>query len=203
MKKTEVVLRELKKKIITRDDIDKIAEKYKFNPLTLRKLLLNKKYIITIFRGIYYLRSYEERKFSIMRFSPYEFLSLGLNIKNVKWYFGLNTALNFLNLTHEVFPINYVINNKFSRIKPIKIAGSKFLFIKIKPSLFFGIKKKKTKNNIFLYYSNLEKTILDLVYLKKDLDLREYDFSRKKLFGYLRYYDNRTKKKIKLKVKNE
>lgn len=200
MKNIEVVLRELREKIVTRGDIDKIAKKYSINPLSLRKLLLNKKYLITVFRGIYYLRNYEERKFNTMKFSPFELLSAGLKIKGVKWYFGLSTALKLLNLTHEVFPFNCVINNKFNRIKPVEIAGSKFLFIKIKPPLFFGIKKMKTKNNIFLYFSNPEKTMLDFVYLKKRISIKEYSLSKKKLFSYLRHYNSRTKKIIESEV---
>jgi len=197
MEKINIVLRELKEKIITRKDLDSLAEKYKFNKNSLRKLLLNKDYLVTIFRGVYYLRSYEEKKFNTIKYSPYELLSKGLEIKGVRWYFGLNTAIKFLNLTHEVFPINIVINDKFNRIRPMKIAGTGFFFIKIKPSLFFGINKIKTKNNIVLNHSNLEKTLLDLVYLKKNVDLEEYKFNEPIFLKYLSKYDKTTKKKVK------
>ena len=202
MKKIDIVLRELKKKIVTNGDIDKIAKKYKLDPLNLRKLLLNKGYLVTIFRGIYYLKSYEEKKLNTIKFSSYELLSIGLKMKNIKWYFGLSSALKFLNLTHEIFPLNYVVNSKFNRVKPLRIAGSKFLFIKLKPSLFFGMKKRKTKNNVVIFYSNLEKTILDFVYLKKKIDFEEHVFNKRKLLNYLKNYDNKTKKLITSKVKN-
>ncbi|MCX6750952.1 MAG: hypothetical protein NTZ83_05820, partial [Candidatus Pacearchaeota archaeon] len=65
MEKINLVLRELKDKIITRKDLDNLAEKYHFNKINLRKLLLNKGYLVTIFRGIYYLKSYEEKKLNI------------------------------------------------------------------------------------------------------------------------------------------
>jgi len=197
MKKINIVLRELKEKIVIRKDLDRLADKYKFNKTALRKLLLNKGYLITIFRGVYYLRSYEEKKFNTIKYSPYELLSKGLEIKGVKWYFGLNTAIKFLNLTHEVFPINMVINDKFNRINPMKIAGTSFFFIKIKPSLFFGINKIKTKNNVTLNHSDLEKTLLDLVYLKKNIDLKEYKFNKSIFLKYLSKYDTKTKRKVK------
>lgn len=201
MGKINIILRELKEKIITRKDLDRLAVKYGFNKTALRKLLLNKKYLITIFRGIYYLRNYEEKKFNTLKYSSYELLSKGLEIKGIKWYFGLNTAIKFLNLTHEVSPVNIVINDKFNRINPMKIAGASFFFIKIKPSLFFGINKIKTKNNILLNYSNLEKTLLDLVYLKKNIYLKEYKFDKHVFQEYLSKYDTTTKREVKEMLK--
>ena len=158
MNKIDTILREAKGKILTRKDFDSLATKYKFDRDTLRRVMLNKGYLITIFRGVYYLKDYEEKKLNSLKYSPYELLALGLEKKNVKWYFGLNTALKFLGLTHEVFPVNIVINDKFNRTKPMKIAGSSFFFMKLKPSLFFDMKKENTSNNIFIYYSNIEKT---------------------------------------------
>ncbi|MEK6974532.1 MAG: hypothetical protein AABW41_04835 [Nanoarchaeota archaeon] len=178
MNKIDIILREASSKILSRRDLDSLASKYKLDNFKLRKLLLNSGYLFTIFRGIYYLRSYEEKKLNSLKYSSYEILALGLDKKGVKWYFGLNTSLKFLDLTHEVFPINIVVNDKFNRIKPVKIAGSSFFFVKLKPSLFFDIKENKTKNNITLYYSGLEKTLLDLIYLKKSVNINEYKFNK-------------------------
>jgi len=197
MNKIDIILRESKSKIVTRRDFDSLASKYGFDKTTLRRVMLNKGYLITIFRGVYYLKSHDEKKFNTIKYNPYELLSLGLELKEVKWYFGLNTALKFLGLTHEVFPVNYVINNKFNRVKPIKIAGSNFLFIKLKPQLFFGISKIKTENNVPLFYSNLEKSLLDLIYLKKNIDLREYKFNKSVLFKYSVKYKKIVKKYLK------
>jgi len=186
MNKIDTILREAKGKILTRKDFDGLANKYDFDKDTLRKVMLNKGYLVTIFRGVYYLKSHEEKKFNSLKYSPYELLSLGLEKKNVKWYFGLNTALKFLGLTHEVFPVNIVINNKFS-----------FLFVKLKPSLFFEIKETKTNNNIPLYFSNLEKTLLDLIYLKKIIDLNEYKFNKSLFLRESVEYNRIVKKRIK------
>ena len=111
MNKIDTILREAKNKVLTRKDFDSLATKYAFDKNTLRRVMLNKSYLITIFRGVYYLKSYEEKKFNSLKYSPYELLALGLEKKGIKWYFGLNTALKFLNLTHEVFPLNMVIND--------------------------------------------------------------------------------------------
>lgn len=197
MNKIDTILREAKGKILTRKDFDSLASKYKFDKDTLRKVMLNKGYLITIFRGVYYLKSYEEKKFNSLKYSPYELLALGLEKKGVRWYFGLTTALKFLGLTHEVFPVNIVINDKFNRTKPMKIAGSSFFFVKLKPSLFFGIKKEKTENNILLYYSNIEKTLLDMIYLKKEVDLSEYKFNKSLFLKESAKYNRIIKKRIK------
>jgi len=178
MNKIDVILREAKGKILTRKEFDSLATKYNFKKDTLRKVMLNKGYLITIFRGVYYLKSHEEKKFNSLKYSPYELLAIGLEKKQIKWYFGLNTALKFLNLTHEVFPVNIVINDKFNRTRPMKIAGSSFFFTKIKPSLFSNLKEIKTNKNIILYYSSLEKTLLDMIYLKRNIDLTEYKFNK-------------------------
>jgi len=197
MNKIDTILREAKGKILTRKDFDSLATKYKFDKDTLRRVMLNKGYLITIFRGVYYLKDYEEKKLNSLKYSPYELLALGLEKKNVKWYFGLNTSLKFLGLTHEVFPLNIVINDKFNRTKPMKIAGSSFFFVKLKPSLFFDMKKESTGNNISLYYSSIEKTLLDMIYLKKEVDLKEYKFNKSLFLRESNKYNRIVKKKIK------
>ena len=197
MNKIDTILREAKGKILTRKDFDSLATKYHFDKDILRRVMLNKGYLLTIFRGVYYLKDYEEKKLKSLKYSPYELFALGLEKKGVKWYFGLNTALKFLGLTHEVFPVNIVINDKFNRTKPMKIAGSSFFFIKLKPSLFFDIKKENTGNNIALYYSNIEKTILDMIYLKKEVDLKEYKFNKSLFIKESAKYNRIVKKKIR------
>jgi len=197
MNKIDTILREAKNKVLTRKDFDSLATKYAFDKNTLRRVMLNKSYLITIFRGVYYLKSYEEKKFNSLKYSPYELLALGLEKKGIKWYFGLNTALKFLNLTHEVFPLNMVINDTFNRTKPMKIVGSSFFFIKLKPSLFFDIKETKTNNKISLYHSGLEKTLLDMIYLKKNVDLSEYKFNKSLFIKESSNYNRIVKKRIK------
>lgn len=62
--------------------------------------------------------------------------------------------------THESFTINYIINDKIYRNKPILIDGRRCKFIKLKPTLLtFGIVENRSYR-----YSDLEKTILDFIY---------------------------------------
>src|SRR3989344_4172133 len=197
MNKIDTILREAKGKILTRKDFDSLATKYKFDKDILRRVMLNKGYLITIFRGVYYLKDYEEKKLNSLKYSPYELLALGLEKKGVKWYFGLNSALKLLGLTHEVFPVNIVINDKFNRTNPMKIAGSNFLFIKLKPSLFFGIKETRTENKIILYHSRIEKTLLDMIYLMKNIGLSEYKFNKSLFLRESIKYSRIVKKRIK------
>ena len=120
-------------------------------------------YLVRIFRGIFYVKSFEEVKMGSMKYSHLELISKGLELKGISnWYFGLNTALKLNNATHEHFTVDYVVNDTLFRSKPINIAGYKFRFVRLKKSLFtFGIKRKKYR------YSDLEKTILDLIYLSR------------------------------------
>ena len=87
MNKIDIILREANAKTLRREESDSLADKYGFNKLNLRKVMLNKGYLIAIFRGIYYLRSYGEKKSNTLRYSPYELLSIGLKLKGITWNF--------------------------------------------------------------------------------------------------------------------
>ncbi len=211
MKKNEVVIREFSlkgKNLVTAADLKTLCDKYGFDFRKTKVSLLNKGYLLAVFRGIYYLKDYNEKKTGVIKYSAGELLSLGLEAKGIKnWYFGLNTALKMLNLTHEIFTVNYVLNDAFNRAKPIKILGSKFLFKKIKASMFsFGIKEAKTSNSITLKYSGAEKTLLDMVYLhrlpKKEgsaaLLISDYKniISKRKIAAYTKNYPGTVEKLV-------
>lgn len=104
------------------------------------RYLLDRGYLVRIFRGIFYVKS------------------LGKGVE--RWYFGLYTALILNGVTHEYFPVEFVLNDEIFRAREVELAGHRFRFIKIKLSLFFGLKEKGE-----LGYSDLEKTILDFIYL--------------------------------------
>jgi hypothetical protein len=124
--------------------------------------LLVRKYMIRIFRGIFYVRTLEERDSGTNLYSHLELVSRGLKLKGIdKWYFGLHTALKLNNVTHESFNIDDIMSTTLFRPKPMVIAGHKFKFYKVSSKLMgFGIVEKDG-----LKYSNLEKTILDFAYL--------------------------------------
>jgi predicted transcriptional regulator of viral defense system len=163
MTKSNLLIKKLaidKKEFTTSEELKRYCKVMDLNyEITIRHLV-SRGHIVRIFKGIFYIKTPEETKFNKSKYSHLELVAKGLELKGVKnWYFGLYTALKFNNLTHESFAVDYVVNDKLLRSKPINIAGYKFKFIKLTPKLLeFGI----IENN--LKYSDPEKTILDFIY---------------------------------------
>lgn len=180
-----------KKKLIKSEEIRDYCRELSLDYLVTIKYLLRNRYLIRIFRGIFYVYSIEERKLGKNERGIYDILREALDIKGVRnWYFGLETGLKFNNLTHEYFTIDYIVNDKIFRAKPININGRKIKFYKLKPELLsFGILKKN------INYSDAEKTILDLLYLKhyskEEFEEIAEKLSKTKLFKYAKKYDKR------------
>ena len=149
------------KKFITREELRKHSNALKLRYESVISYLLNNGYIVRILRGIFYVKTMEERKAKGIAISFYDAIYEALKIKNVNdWYFGLESAIKLNNLTHEYFAIDYIISSKLKRPRPIKILGHNGKFIGIKKGLTkFGIKKEK------IPYSDIEKTVLDMIYL--------------------------------------
>ncbi len=125
--------------------------------------LIRTGHLVRILKGFFYMRSLEERKAGATNANFFEALSKALARKKVDWYFGFDTALKLNNLTHEYFPVDYVVSDKLFRPKPVNVLGHEVKFIKLKKSLFgFGIKSEGS-----IRYSDLEKTILDIIYIRK------------------------------------
>jgi len=133
------------------------------------RYLQEHKYLTRIFRGIFYVNSRKERDTGTFERSIYKIVAEALALKSVKhWYLGLETALRINGLTHEYFTVNYVITDSYRTTKIIKIADTRFQFLKWSRRHFtFGVKKE-----FELKFSDREKTILDLVY-KRYLDSRD------------------------------
>ena len=163
MIKSNLLLKKLaidRKEFITSDELKRYCKNMGLRyEITIRHLV-SRGYLIRIFKGKFYIKSPEEVKLNKPKYSHLELVAKGLELKGVKsWYFGLFTALKFNNMTHESFAIDYVINDKLLRSKPISIAGYKFRFIKLNSRLFeFGVVGNDLK------YSDPEKTILDFIY---------------------------------------
>ena len=176
------------KKFILSNEIKDYCRKLSLNYLPTIKYLIRNKYLARLFRGIFYVYSTEERKWGKSELNSFEILKEALKIKGVKnWYFGLETGLKFNNLTHEYFTIDYVINDKIFRAKPITMMGRKVKFYKLSPKMFsFGIIKKK------INYSDSEKTLLDLLYLKhytkEEFEEIAEELSKTKLLKYAKNY---------------
>ncbi|MEA2075840.1 MAG: hypothetical protein U9O85_08975 [Euryarchaeota archaeon] len=184
-----------KRKFVKSEELKALCKELNKDYTRTINYFLARKYLIRIFKGIFYVRSIEEIKFDKIDTSHLDLVANGLKLKGIKnWYFGLYTALKLNNLTHEYFTVDFVINDKIFRAEDAKIAGYKFKFIKIKPSLIFGTKYKNT-----IKYSDVEKTILDFIYINKYrsvpeerilLDVSEFTekADKDKLFKYLHKY---------------
>jgi predicted transcriptional regulator of viral defense system len=163
MIKSALLLKKLRldeKEFITSDDLKRYCKSMSLNYEKTIKYFISRGYLIRIFKGIFYVKSLDEVKLGKSKYSHLELVANGLELKGVKnWYFGLYTALKFNNITHESFAVDYVVNDKLLRSKPINIAGYKFRFIKLTPKLLqFGTIENGLK------YSDPEKTILDFIY---------------------------------------
>lgn len=151
-------------------------------------------YVVRILRGLYYVKTVEEFK---LRKAPnlLRILSLGMERLGLKWYFGLYTALRLNSATHEYYDVIFLLSDSVYRPKPVRVAGEKVKFVKVKPGLLgFGLVKRGG-----LVYSDLEKTALDFIYLSRYGSvhreravavLREHadTLNRGKLAEYAKYY---------------
>ncbi|MDO8627255.1 MAG: hypothetical protein Q7K42_02215 [Candidatus Diapherotrites archaeon] len=162
------------------------------------------KYLARIVRGFFYIPTIEERKFKTSRVNFYEAISKAIEYKKVKnWYWGMETAIKMNAITHEVFMIDYIISDTIFRPKPINILGHMVKFVKLNKKLFgFGIKSRG-----LIPYSDLEKTILDLIHIKKyagksNKAIRDYliewadDANKNKMKKYSKYYSKSVRKAL-------
>jgi predicted transcriptional regulator of viral defense system len=198
MIKSSLLLKKLRldnREFTTSEELKRICESMSLNYEKAIKYFVSRGYLIRIFKGIFYVKTLEEAKLGRSKYSHLDLVAKGLELKGVKnWYFGLYTALKFNNITHESFAVDYVVNDKLLRSKPINIAGYKFKFIKLTPKLLeFGIIENSLK------FSDPEKTILDFIYTwryngipreKIILDVSEWaeHLSGEKVRKYAAYY---------------
>jgi predicted transcriptional regulator of viral defense system len=152
-----------RKEFVTADEVRRYCGTFKLDYATVVSYFVKRKYFVRIFRGIFYVKSLEEAKLSRSKYNHLELVAKGLGLKNVRdWYFGLHTALKLNNMTHETFAVEDVVSDKLFRANPFTIAGYKFKFSRLSPSLFdFGI--RKAENGV--RYSDPEKTVLDFIYI--------------------------------------
>ena len=177
-----------REKICGKQEIVGIAKEYKKKfraPISLPntiKYLSRHKYIKRIFKSYYYINSVDERKRNYCHYEDKELLFTVLNKLGIKWYLGLGSALYLSGRKWQVPLVIHILNNEFSGKG--KILSLNVKFSKVKESLFFGLKKAKTKNNAEYYYSSPVKTSLDAIYLKMPGEL----IKNKDVKKYLRHY---------------
>jgi predicted transcriptional regulator of viral defense system len=186
-----------KKEFVTAEELKIYCKTMKLNYEMVVRYFGMRGYLVRIFRGIFYVKSLEEAKLGRSRYNHLELVARGMELKNVRrWYFGLHTALKLNNMTHETFAIEDVVSDKLFRANPFTIAGYKFKFSRLSPSLLgFGI--RKAGNGV--RYSDPEKTLLDFIYLWRyngipeekivaDVSGWEKGASKEKLMAYAKKY---------------
>lgn len=113
-------------------------------------------------------------------------------------YLGLQDALSFHNLwEQEAIPIIITA----SKIRPgiRKVFGHNVLIRRINKKYLFGFDYFK-EDAFYMPYSDIEKTLIDLIYFKEKLDpglikILSKRINKKKLENYLRFYPKKFRKK--------
>src|SRR3989344_4383966 len=140
------------------------------------------KYIRRIFAGFYYVNSFDERIRNFCEFEDKEVLFMALNKMKIRWYVGLGYSTYLQGKKWQTPNQMSIVNTKFSGIK--NIFGLKVRFYKTKESLFFGLKKMKTKYGIDFLYSDPAKTYIDRVYFRETNELIRVKNTQQYLKGY-------------------
>ncbi len=152
--------------------------------------------IVYVFKGYYYLLNPKEKEGSYTDYTTNEMIYVVLNKLNIRWYHGLDSALEYNQLIWQGIVNPVIVNSDISGEK--KILGVTYQFHKMKRELFdFGSVKKITKNRLAFYYSDPEKTYIDFMYFNK-IPPSELSCSKKKekTRVYLKNYSKNFKKKV-------
>jgi predicted transcriptional regulator of viral defense system len=164
--KTDILLRKLRMEsmeFVTSEELGAYCKSLKLDYDIAIRHLVPRGYLVRIFKGIFYVKSLEELELARPKYTHLELVAKGLELKKVSnWYFGLHTALKLNNMTHEAFAVENVISDKLFRANPFTIAGYKFKFSRLSPSLL-GFGTRKAENGV--RYSDPEKTVLDFIYI--------------------------------------
>lgn len=149
------------RRMVTSKEIGEMAREISKDPDQVIDYLQSNDYIVRVLRGIFYVKSHEERGRGVLERSLYEIVAMALEVKGVRrWYFGLETALKLNLMTHEYFVVDHVLTDSYRTTKTIRIMGTAFRFIRRGERHFRqGIVRKG-----ILRYSDPERTVLDLAY---------------------------------------
>lgn len=120
-------------------------------------------------------------------------------------YFGLQDALSFHGLTEqETIPVIVTTQRVKQGIR--KIMGSNVLVRRIKKDYFFGF-ESHGQSGMYLPYSDIEKTLIDLIYFKENLSPETFKgimkkVNLKKMENYLKKYPKKLQKIMKGRMRN-
>ncbi|MEK6898629.1 MAG: hypothetical protein AABW79_00855 [Nanoarchaeota archaeon] len=150
--------------------------------------LLKRKAIRKVGKGVY--TKFSESSLSVFAFAPA--------------YLGLQSSLSHYGVwEQETIPL--ILTTKKVRVGIRKIMDSNVLVRRIDEKHFFGFEFLK-EGNFYIPYSDLEKTLIDMVVFNQRIDEETFKeikrrIDKKKLFAYLEKYSSRTRKIIKEKLR--
>jgi len=190
-------------KAIRRNTIESACNSFAADPTNTVNFMISYGYLVRVLRGLYYVKTPEE--FMLKKaVEIYRILSLGMDELMVNWYFGLYTALRLNGVTHEFSDTIFVLSDEIFRAKDVKVAGENVRFMKLSRNLFgFGVIEKNG-----VKFSDLEKTVLDMVYISKyrstpeqriasSIEVYANGVASKRLKEYLKSYPRTVAKVIK------
>lgn len=174
-----------KSPVVSYSSIERIIrdkKKSQYTKQLVRNLVLKGK-IKRLTKGFYSLK--ENPQLSVFCFKPA--------------YFGLQDALSFHNLwEQETIPV--IITTRRIRSGIRKVLGMNVLIRRIQKRYLFGFDYMQQGDNYFPY-SDIEKTFIDMVYFKENLNEETLKnimekIDKKKLDSYLKNYPERIKKMV-------
>jgi predicted transcriptional regulator of viral defense system len=173
--------------VFSSKDIERIAKDKNYAHLILSKLT-KKEEIFRLTKGFY--SAFNDPTFSVFCFKPS--------------YLGLYEALSLRNLWEQE------VNTTIITIKKVrngirKILETNVIIKRIKPKYFFGFDYIKY-DNFYIPVSDLEKTLIDLIYFKEPLTGQvlknlKNKIDKKKMLKYLKAYPKNFQKLVLGKIK--
>jgi len=171
-----------KSHIVDFASIKKIVKNDAYAKLLIHNLVANGR-VYKLTKGIYTKHSNSE--LAVFAFKPA--------------YFGLQDALSFHNIwEQETIPV--IVTSRLVRTGLRSILGSNVLIRHINQRLFFGY-EYIARGDIAYPYSDIEKTLIDLVFFKETIDSNvlkklRASINRDKLSKYLKRCDKKTREKV-------
>lgn len=145
-----------------KDALDIIKDK---NYSTVRKLLSDmtkRGLIMRIMGGLYYRIPYDQRPGS---YFPNWHLTAEAMVKPREYYIGFYSALDIHGMITQPSMVEQVVTHEQVKPKVKQVKNVRFEFITLNKDLFFGYRKQWIDDFHKVNYSDLEKTILDCLYM--------------------------------------
>ncbi len=156
----------------------------------------NKNYIYLLINNL--LKKKEIRKITAGHYSVYNDPSLIVFCFKPA-YLGLQNAMSFHNLwEQETNPVVVTTRNIRKGIR--KVFDRNIVMRRISPKYIFGFEYYKD-GDFYFPYSDIEKTLIDMIHFRQPLDEEAIDnfrekLNKKKLKGYLKRYPANIKKRV-------